>query len=563
MAWYSKFQRTSKKTSFIQQKSGFFSSISPRVFKGWDSMSHSIDYYLKDDLTRLRARSRALVRKNTYGKRFVDIMKSNIVGPDGVKVNAQKVDTRGKPDKRSNAAVEKAWSDWCQNHADFFGKASFCELQNMSIACAAQDGEFLFEKVQSGKYGFQLKAIDAELLDTDKHEQTKSGEIRMGVEYSQSGQVVRYWFRERNHNGDYHSGKSYSIKAGRVIHCFVPLYPDQSRGIPWTHAALEATKHLEKYQEGAIVNARASANTFNVITSKAGEEYTGDEDGSSIAEGVTLDNIEAGTTVSLGEGQEVQNIDPNYPHQMFDAFVKSNLRSIASGLGISYHSLSNDLEGVNYSSIRAGVLEDRELFKSYQNWLIRCFIRPVFEEWVDMAHMSGQILLSGGNTVSDSPSKYKAASYQPRRWAWVDPQKDMDSNEKAVQMGLKSRSQIMREQGDDPETVWPEIARENERLKSLGIPVGEDSSSAEGSIDILQKEMLAYGTGVRAGALTPQLDDEANAREKMGLPAMSPDAIDLWVAQGRVRQPITLQSGEEAEDAAEDAGKKETDSTEV
>lgn len=468
MAWFDRFRQKTKKTSRNHQRSGFFSNISPRVFKGWDSMSHSIDYYLKEDLTNLRARSRALVRKNTYGKRFVEIMKSNIVGPDGIKVNAQKLDTRGKPDKRSNNAVEMAWKDWCQNHADYFGKASFCELQHMAVACAAQDGEFLFEKIQGGKYGFQLKAIDAELLDTEKHTPTKNGEIRMGVEYNRNGQVVQYWFRERNHAGDYSTGKTYSIRADRIIHCFSPLYPDQSRGIPWTHAALEATKHLEKYQEGAIVNARASANTFNVIKSKAGDEYVGDEDGSSYGEGVTLDNVEPGTTIDIGD-REIESIDPNYPHQMFDAFVKANLRSIASGLGISYHSLSNDLEGVNYSSIRAGVLEDRELFKSYQNWLIRCFMRPVFEEWVDMAYLSGQIILPGGNPVSEPPSKYKAAAYQPRRWAWVDPQKDMTANQMQVDECMKSRSQVIREQGDDPESVWAEIAADKEKMSALGI----------------------------------------------------------------------------------------------
>lgn len=452
-------------TPYLSQKSGFFSSIEGRVFSGWDTSSNSIDYYLKEDLTKLRARSRALVRKNTYGKRFVDIMKSNIVGPNGVQVNAQRMMANGKPDARSNNAVEAAFKDWSQNHCDFFGKSCFADLQNVAIACAAQDGEFLFEKVQGGKYGYQLKAIDPELLDTTKNTKTKRGEIRMGVEYDSMGRVVRYWFKEKNTNGDYQSASTYSIRADRIIHCFLPLYPDQSRGLPWTHAALEATKHLEKYQEGAIVNARASANTFSVLKSAVGDAYTGDEDAGG---GDSFDNVEPGSVVDIGS-RDVVNIDPNYPHQMFDDFVKSNLRSIASGLGISYHALSNDLEGVNYSSIRAGVLEDRELFKTYQNWFVRCFIRTVFEEWVLFAYTSGQIILPGGRPVDGAPSTYRAASYQPRRWSWVDPQKDGAANQLSINERLKSRTQIMREQGDDPDAVWAEIAKENEIMASLGV----------------------------------------------------------------------------------------------
>jgi hypothetical protein len=46
--------------------------------------------------------------------------------------------------------------------------------------------------------------------------------------------------------------------------------------------------------------------------------------------------------------------------------------------------------------------------------------------------------------------------------------------------------------------------------------------------------------GVRAGALTPQTDDEENFRQKMGLPAMSEDAKAAWAEDEGVRRPITL-----------------------
>lgn len=459
----------------LNQKAGFFSQDSERLLSGWETSSYSIDHYLKSELVKIRARSRRMVRVNPYGKRFVEIMKSNIVGPSGVQVSAQRVTSKGRPDKRSNDAVEKAFKDWCDNHCDFFGRSSFVDLQNMAIACAAQDGEFFFEKVQAGKYGFKLKAIDAELLDIDKHEETRNGQIRMGVEYDREGRVIRYHFKEKSHQGDYRQGRSFTIRADRVIHGFISLYPDQSRGIPWMHASLEEAKHLEKYQEGAIVNARASANTFNVLSSEPGDEYTGDEQKSDY---VSLDNVAPGSTVDIGN-RKLINVDPSYPHQMYDAFVKANLRSVASGWGISYHSLSNDLEGVNYSSIRAGVLEDRELFKLIQNWLVRVLIKPVFEEWVGMAYLNGQIVLPGGHPVSGPVESYEKASYQARRWAWVDPQKDMASNKIYIDEKLKSRSQIMREQGDDPESVWAEIAREQELMKSLGIKPATEESQQE------------------------------------------------------------------------------------
>lgn len=455
------------------RSSGFFGNDVSRLLQGWESASSAIDYYLRQEHTQLVARSRRLVRNNPYGKRFVAVMKNNIVGPNGVNVQAQSMRFIPKKglqlDVPANEAIEAAFDDWCQYHCDFFGKATFIELQNLAIANASQDGEFIFRKQYSGKYGFQLKAIDAQLLDTLKNEPTQNGEIRLGVEYNASGTVIAYWFREpdkRSTSVSYNSGKSVRVLAKHIVHGFLREWPDQSRGIPWMHAGLERAKHLEKYEEAAIVKARSTAATMAVLKTREGFEGELGEDGVS-ADGTPLDQYDAGTIKDIGD-RDIVNLDSDYPHQMYADFVKSNLQGIAASWGISYHCLSNDLEGVNYSSIRAGVLEDREHFKGLQNWFIRTFIRPVYEEWLSFAWMKGQITISG-RPLSRPLDDYMAAHFQARRWAWVDPQKDGVANQLAINERLKSRSQIMREQGDDPESTWREIAREDELMKSLNI----------------------------------------------------------------------------------------------
>lgn len=61
-----------------------------------------------------------------------------------------------------------------------------------------------------------------------------------------------------------------------------------------------------------------------------------------------------------------------------------------------------------------------------------------------------------------------------------------------------------------------------------------------------------YGIAVRAGALTPQIEDEEAMRKDMGLPAMSAAARALWARQ-KVREPITLRgTGTETEKPQED-----------
>ena len=67
--------------------------------------------------------------------------------------------------------------------------------------------------------------------------------------------------------------------------------------------------------------------------------------------------------------------------------------------------------------------------------------------------------------------KYKNVSFRARRWAWVDPVKDVSSATASVSNGFRSRSDVIREQGRDPEEVWTEIAKENEFLIKNGLAV--------------------------------------------------------------------------------------------
>lgn len=66
---------------------------------------------------------------------------------------------------------------------------------------------------------------------------------------------------------------------------------------------------------------------------------------------------------------------------------------------------------------------------------------------------------------------------------------------------------------------------------------GESNLSAT---DEAKQKMEAYGIGVRAGAITPQLDDEDAFRQDTGLPPMGEEAKKAWADDKGIRRPITL-----------------------
>lgn len=435
-----------------------------RLLDGWLTDSSAINAYLADALPALRARSRELVRNNPYAKRYSTVMKSNIVGPTGITVQAASTwYNNGEEvlDTKANDAIEKAFIEWGTNTADFAGRVPWVEMQQQSVGTAVTDGEFIFRKYYSNKTGFQLQAVDPALLDITRNKTERNGNVTlMGIEHTEDMMPVRYFFRRMDSQGNYNSGVVYSVPAEQIIHVYRPDWVGQARGVPWMHASMVRMKQLDGYDEAAITAARHGAAHMGFFTSETGEGYSGDGTDS---EGNTIHDAEPGTFHELPPGVDLRQYDPKYPHDQYPHFTKKNIQGMSAGMDISYPTLSNDLEGVNYSSIRAGVLEDRELFKTMQGWLIRALIKPVYEEWLEYAVLRKEIVI-GGRPLSRDMSEYTKAHYQGRRWSWVDPQKDMSSNELSVMLKTRSRAQIIRDQGDDPDTVWREIERENELL---------------------------------------------------------------------------------------------------
>lgn len=68
----------------------------------------------------------------------------------------------------------------------------------------------------------------------------------------------------------------------------------------------------------------------------------------------------------------------------------------------------------------------------------------------------------------------------------------------------------------------------------------------------LRDLLETYGAGVRAGVITPCLQDENAFREMLGLQQAPSDVVTAWNAQGGIRTPVTLQRPNMIEDTPVD-----------
>jgi lambda family phage portal protein len=483
-----------------------------RLTASWGTSSNSANADIYRHLSILIARSRDLVTNNPYGRKFVGMCKSNIIGPQGVVLQAGVLDAPGVPDTGANNAIEAAWDAWCaRGVCDVTGQHTFRDMCNLMIAACARDGAYLAVKVRGkaagNSTGLALQLLDVDRIDTQLQRAAGSGinAIRMGVEINAYGRPAALWLKTV-HPGDMWaadgqaSAKHQRIPIEDVFHGFIADRPEQLRGVPWMHAAMTQLNNLGGFEEAAIIASRVGASKMGFFTNDdpAGPplDPTKIADGVDEATGIPYTDADPGTFGTLPPGYKFESFDPDYPSAMFGPFVKAALRGAASGLDVSYNSLGNDLEGVNFSSIRAGVLEERELWMDKQKWFIDAFVEPLYQEWLLQAVGMGQILLANGSPLPVAKlDKFRAHTWQPRRWSWVDPVKDIESARLEIQTGVASPQMIAARNGVDVEDVLDQIGQFEERLKAkkitsvnlaasqggAGVKPGASPSASDGS----------------------------------------------------------------------------------
>lgn len=448
-----------------RRKRSFEGALTDTLLSKWVIGGLNINADIRAQLHVLRARSQDLFKNNEHVNRFISLLVQNVVGQKGIRLQVRGVDN-GVPDKIGNQVIEDEWHRWCRKgNASADGRFSFCDLEQLALKTVAIDGEIFFRKVIVGGE-FRVQPILSQWIDETFNEKRRDSRIEMGIEMDSFRRPIAYWITvDPLTQGSLAVGGANRLRvaASEILHLYKPDRPDQIRGVPWTTSIMRLVKILDGYTEAELVAARTAAAKMGFIVTPTGDEFTGDvedEDGNLVMD------AEPGSITQLSTGSEFQSWDPTHPTTAFKDFVKAILRSIASGLNVSYNSLASDLEGVNYSSIRQGVLDDRDSWRLLQNWLIESFHQPVYEAWLESAMRTGKVRFSFSK---ERLEKFSSAKWSPRGFSWIDPVADVQANLMAVQMGVKSLTEITAEQGRDFEETVEEIAREREILREAGL----------------------------------------------------------------------------------------------
>lgn len=453
-----------------------------RLTASMASWSGSVNNDLDGSLTIMRARGRQLGQSNEYGRRFLTLVANNIVGPKGptlqVRAYTAQVDPKKPPmlDKVANDAIEIHYARWAKK-ADITGRMHLAQLYRVAAKAVARDGEALVRIVRQRNlpYGMALQLLEADRLDETINATLPNGCVRQGVEIDTMGRPVALYIKSRHPGDRFGPGHNESerVPMADIRHVYLPERAEQVRGYTWFHAIIVRAMQLHGFNDAAVTAAKIGASKVAALerpeeSMAGGAELMADAQTST---GLQM-NVEAGEMFELPPGYKLSSWNPEYPHANFESFVKAAMRGISAGLDVATHNLSGDMTDVNYSSARIAELSEREQWMVLQDWFINTLVEPVYQEWLAMALLRGDITFpqSGKALPADKLGKFQDASrFQGRRWSWVDPSKEIDAKQSEVDLRITSRTRIAAERGYELEDVLDELAQEEALMEQMGL----------------------------------------------------------------------------------------------
>jgi lambda family phage portal protein len=352
------------------------------------------------------------------------------------------------------------------------------------------DGEVLLrivkKKVGKSPVGLCLEIIEADQLDDRDTDRIayNGNRIFMGVEVDEWGGPVAYHLLPY-HPGDYQfTNRTYQsstrVPANEIIHLYVSERPGQMRGVPWLHNVIDRIKNISGYEEAEIIRSRVQSCAVGAITSPEPDAMTDTTD----ADSSDYKFLSPGEILRLAPGEEFTMGNAAAPNPSLESFIRSIARSIAAGIGVSYESLTRDFSNTSYSSARTALLAERDLYEVIQSEFIESFLCPFYiDHWLPAAAMT----VPGLGYYSGNEEFHEKHRWTRRGWPWVDPLKDLQASELALNLNLTTLTRELATQGIDIEDLLKERAAEKELLKQYGLG-DEEQPTEEGAAAAPEEE---------------------------------------------------------------------------
>lgn len=447
--------------------------------KNWVPSNTEVNTLIVADGALMRARSRKLSRENPWAKGALDTFVSNAIGTG--------IQPRFKhPDPAMRANLKSSWDKWSRE-SDANGMQDFSGLQGTACRAIKGDGEvFVRLRYRPAKDALhvpmQVQLLEADHCPYSQNDDTSSFIVRAGIKFNLIGQREAY-FLYRNHPGSIWKTdpQLYEIPAEtpdglpNVLHCFDVLRAGQFRGEPWNTAAIIMLYDIKQLVDAALLRQKV-VNLLSVWIKRGsgGGGVLGEHTESENGDQTTVQGLTPGSVNYIDGDEDPHFLTPPEAGVAFKEFLNAMLRAVARAMGVTFEQLTGDLSGVNYSSIRAGLLEFRRWCEAFQyNVMVHQFCRPIYDAWLNQALLAGVLGPDAMRLYLANPDDFEA-DWDAAGWPWVNPKEDIDAAKAAVRAGFTSRRRVVSSTGEDVEDIDREQESDNERADASGLSYDSD-----------------------------------------------------------------------------------------
>lgn len=444
---------------------------SARRLGGWTTTSASGNTEIGAGLRKLRDNARDLCRNNAFAKKAKREWAKRVVGT-GITPRANT--GSDALDKR----IMDIWGEFVEQCCSD-QRINFYAAQKMIVSSCYETGEVLVRLWDRSAddelpVPFQIQMLEADYLDTDKTMATDAGYILHGVEFDRIGRIRGYWLFG-NHPGEILQNSrrgSYTSKfipAQYVLHHAEFDRPGDVRAVSRLSAVMAKLRDIDEYADATIVRQKLAACAVGMITQPEGGDGPTMGPTALDADGKKVEEFRTGQFIYGSPGANIEFFNPPGSGD-FSAYKKTELREIAVGLDIPYVVLDDNLEAVNYSSYRGGLIAFRDAIEEYRwNWLIPQVLNPVWRRFIDKLVFTNKI-----------PARNYSVEWDPPQFDLLDRAAEAEADRLECQIGSSTWDQLVARRGYNPNEQIKEIGNRYKELISVGVSFAKNPTDSGG-----------------------------------------------------------------------------------
>ena len=456
---------------------------------------------VKSDGRKLRQSARGLDEDHDLVVGVLDTFTANTVGAVGIQVEPQPRRTNGEIHAELAEQIQEARRDWLLK-PEVTWQHDNAAMERLICLSWARDGE-VFGQHLSGmiptldhgtRIPYSVELIEADLCPIIFDDASQG--IEQGVEHNAWGRPRAYHFYLR-HPGDISGfqfaslGATKRVAAANVQHVKLTRRIGQLRGITLLAPVLNRLQDLKEYEDAERIAAKIASAMAMYVQKGTPELFQDMSDSEEEDEaGRRLHQVAPGMMwVDLEAGEQVGTIDTSRPSNLLHPFRESMLRAVASGTRTGYSSIARSYDGT-YSAQRQELVEQYMHYAAAQCHFVSQWTRPVYMRFLATAIAARQIRIPD----DVDPLTIDDAEYLGPVMPWIDPAKEAQANLILVQAGFKSRTQVIRERGGNPQHVDNEILRERASTAERELVFSSDyanSAPNQMAIDFNDSEQMS------------------------------------------------------------------------